>query len=185
MFGYVQSMFTEPDHAEHAIDCKIVFFFLSCSIAVFHVHNCLCCPSPVSWAAYPWPVQALLGLFPTEWQLWRGPTTRRADVIAALGLVMAAACGTPALDHGLVWVWLNCGFEHVHVMFYSCTVIVYFMFKLCSGLPKSMLCMHKWDRTLFPQCTSHICSVLTVYWQGVKPLGVVLHHFKFSTWNLA
>ena len=39
MFGYVQSMFTEPDHAEHAIDCKIAFFFLSCSIAVFHVQH--------------------------------------------------------------------------------------------------------------------------------------------------
>ena len=39
MFWYVQSMFTEPDHAEHAIDCKFEFFFLSCSIAVFHVQH--------------------------------------------------------------------------------------------------------------------------------------------------
>ena len=29
MFGYVQSMFTEPDHAEHhdAINCKIAFLW--------------------------------------------------------------------------------------------------------------------------------------------------------------
>ena len=67
-----------------------------CTSSIRTCHDCLCCPSPVSWAAYPWPVQALLGLSPTEWQLWRGPTTRGADVIAALGLVMAAACGTPA-----------------------------------------------------------------------------------------
>ena len=39
----------------------------------------------------------LLGPSSSEWQVWKGTTTWGASVIADLGQVMAAACGTPAL----------------------------------------------------------------------------------------
>ena len=51
----------------------------------------------------------------------------------------------------------------------------------CSDLPKRMLCTLELDGKLCFLCTLHKCSVHIVYWQRVKPLGVLLHHSKFST----
>ena len=100
----------------------------------------------------------LLGPSSSEWQVWKGTTTWGASVIADLGQVMAAACGTPALgpwiDQSTIKLW----FRAFHHMFESCTVTVYFMFIPSSDLPKSMLCQFQFNRNLI--CNTALTSAL-------------------------
>ena len=75
----------------------------------------------------------LLGPFSSEWQVWKGTTTWGASVIADLGQVMAAACGTPALGpwigQSMIKLWFRACSSHVLIMYSNCLFHVHSKFR--------------------------------------------------------
>ena len=171
------------EHAEHAW----TWYLLACSSHVQHMcwcttHvlcstqiccDCMCCPSPVSWAACP--MLAPLGPSRTGWQVWSGPTIQGASVIAAQGQGMAAVCGTPALGRWVgqsmskVWFW------QLLSMFMSCLKHELCQFISCSEhvqlYKRGLICLLQLDRSLFFKLYSHfycVHGVLTTKRQALR-----------------
>ena len=75
----------------------------------------------------------LLGPSSSEWQVWKGTTTWGASVIADLGLVMAAACGTPALGpwigQSMIKLWFRACSSHSLIMYSNCLFHVHSKFR--------------------------------------------------------
>jgi len=78
-------------------------------------------------------MQALLGPSSTDWQVWRGTTTRGGNVIAELGQEMAAVCGTPAsgpwIGQSMIKLWFWACSSHVLIMYSKCLVHVHSVFR--------------------------------------------------------
>ena len=77
----------------------------------------------------------LLGPSSSEWQVWKGTTTWGASVIADLGQVMAAACGTPALGpwigQSMIKLWFRACSSHSLIMSISCSFQVQIYQRVC------------------------------------------------------
>jgi len=75
----------------------------------------------------------LLGPSSSEWQVWKGTTTWGASVIADLGQVMAAACGTPALGpwigQSMIKLWFRACSSHSLIMYSNCLFHVHSKFR--------------------------------------------------------
>ena len=75
----------------------------------------------------------LLGPSSSEWQVWKGTTTWGASVIADLGQVMAAACGTPALGpwigQSMIKLWFRACSSHSLIMYSNCLFHIHSKFR--------------------------------------------------------